>query len=274
MLDEEHGDAAPVADGADLVRRAHRPPRGSSRRPARRAAGASARSRAPGRARRACARRTAIRRPDGPRRPRGRTPRSARPPAPRPAAPRARRTEAPSALARKPPRASACAPTRTLSRVVMVANSATFWNVRAMPSAAISWRAKLASGRPSNRIVPECGIVEAGDAVEQRGLAGAVRPDQAADRAAGDVEADVLQRGHAAEADRDAVDREQRRAPAARRLRSWLSPRPAPWTFRSLRSVLQTDSGRQHRRFRQLVTCFCGRIRHGRRSRKASTPAL
>ena len=56
---------------------------------------------------------------------------------------------------------------------------------------------------------PGVGAVEAGDAVEQRSLAGAVRPDQAGDPAGLDIEIDAVQRMNAVEAARDAADFQQ-----------------------------------------------------------------
>jgi hypothetical protein len=50
---------------------------------------------------------------------------------------------------------------------------------------------------------------EAADRVEGGRLAGAVGPDQRADLALADAEADVLERGHAAEPDRQAFDLQQ-----------------------------------------------------------------
>ena len=74
------------------------------------------------------------------------------------------------------------------------------------------------SGAPSNMNSPPSGDVDAGEHVEQRRLAGAVRTDQTVDLAAADREADTSrQRLHAAEALGDAACREQG---AAARLRS------------------------------------------------------
>ena len=60
------------------------------------------------------------------------------------------------------------------------------------------------------------GLVEAVDHVEHGRLAGAVRADDGADLALPDVEADVGQRGDAAKAQADAVDREEHLIEAAR----------------------------------------------------------
>ena len=51
--------------------------------------------------------------------------------------------------------------------------------------------------------------VDAADQVEHRGLAGAVRPDQREDLAAADVEADLVDRQHAAEAHAQVGGRKQ-----------------------------------------------------------------
>ena len=70
--------------------------------------------------------------------------------------------------------------------------------------------------------------IEAVDDIEHRRLAGPVRPDDRADLARPDVEADLGQGAHAAEAQRDVVDGEQdladrpRRAPSAARYISGL----------------------------------------------------
>ena len=60
------------------------------------------------------------------------------------------------------------------------------------------------------REVPAVGHVDAGEHVEQRRLAGAVRADQPVDLAVADREPDVGERLHAAEALRDALRRQQR----------------------------------------------------------------
>src|SRR5207244_8402744 len=64
------------------------------------------------------------------------------------------------------------------------------------------------------------GRIEAGDAVEQRGLAGAVRTDQPEDDALLDGEGDVQIRFHAAEEAADIADLEQRGHVGAAFLRS------------------------------------------------------
>ena len=67
---------------------------------------------------------------------------------------------------------------------VMSANSRMFWKVRAMPGLGdpVGPAARTIAGR-SNRISPRVGRVQAGEHVEEGGLAGAVGPDQADDLA-------------------------------------------------------------------------------------------
>ena len=60
--------------------------------------------------------------------------------------------------------------------------------------------------RAARVIVPSCGRVDAGEGVEQRGLAGAVGPDDREDLAAVHLQGDVVQRGDAAEAEGDVLD--------------------------------------------------------------------
>ena len=56
---------------------------------------------------------------------------------------------------------------------------------------------------PENVIGPAADVAEARDAIEQGGLAGAVRADQAADLAAPQLQRDAVQGANAAEANRD-----------------------------------------------------------------------
>ena len=78
-----------------------------------------------------------------------------------------------------------------------------------MPIAGIWWRGTDSTDWPSNSDLSGAGLVQPAEAIEQRGLAGAVRPDQAGDLAGHDVESDVIQSNHAAEAKGDAADRQQ-----------------------------------------------------------------
>ena len=76
----------------------------------------------------------------------------------------------------------ACMPTWTFSSAVIVRNSLMFWNVRAMP-AFVTRSGRLAvMSLPSKSDLAGRRLVEAGQAVEERRLAGAVGPDQRDDR--------------------------------------------------------------------------------------------
>ena len=119
--------------------------------------------------------------------------------APRPGA-RGRPSTAPGTLVRW----RASAPTITFSRAVMLVNSRMFWNVRAMPRPGDL--VGLAPGEVDAR-EPDCALgrlVHAGHDVEHRRLAGAVGPDQREDLALVDVEVELGDGDHAAEADREA----------------------------------------------------------------------
>ncbi len=75
------------------------------------------------------------------------------------------------------------------------------------------------SRSPRKVMLPSCGVVDAVDDVEHRALAGAVGADDGADLVLQHVEADVGQRLHAAEAQRDRVELEDRPADRRRRAR-------------------------------------------------------
>jgi hypothetical protein len=66
----------------------------------------------------------------------------------------------------------------------------------------------LAAGTVAHDDAPLRRLVEAGDAVEHRGLPGAVRPDQRGDLAAPDIEGQVVDRHQPAEAHRQMLDAE------------------------------------------------------------------
>ena len=86
-----------------------------------------------------------------------------------------------------------------------------FWNVRAMPRRLIWCGDSPAMLRPSRRIVPALGRVDAGDQVEDGGLAGAVRADQAdAARPASSAKSRRRSTAQAAEAQRAVVELQQR----------------------------------------------------------------
>ena len=109
---------------------------------------------------------------------------------------------------RSPERPRWWAPSITFSRTLSAGTSARCWNVRAIPSAAISCGLRSSSSSPSKRIEPAVGVDEPADAVEQRRLAGAVGADQPAHRAVGDRELHLVERRDTAEADGQASDLE------------------------------------------------------------------
>ena len=82
------------------------------------------------------------------------------------------------------------------------------------------------ASRPRNQTRPSFGRAHAGDDVEQRGLAGAVRADEPEHGAFGDREAHAGERADPAEADADVLECEHVAVAAARR-----PHRPSPsWT--------------------------------------------
>ena len=209
VLDQQHADPALRPQPPDHLARARAPPRAPGRRPARRAAAAA------GAASSARASSTRFIAPYGRRRPAARPGRAMPsqleglpgllgqlplgPPRPRPA----HRVAASRGGSR------ACPPSSTLASTVASGCSTGCWNVRATPEV----------GQPVRRRPQHVGAVEAGpsrpragkarDAVEQRGLAGPVRPDQAADLAGGDGEVDAVERAQPAEVQAQPTDVQQ-----------------------------------------------------------------
>ena len=162
---------------------------------------APARAPAPGRSRRASACRTAGSPPARggsarARRTRGspRRPRDARPPAGARRAGTASRQAGWCAM-------RAWRPVSRLSSTLICGNSSPCWKVRAMPSRAIACGGRPAMSRPRKRIAP-CAAIDAADAVEHAGLAGAVRADQRQQLAALDRERNAVEHDEAAEAQR------------------------------------------------------------------------
>ena len=114
-----------------------------------------------------------------------------------------------SALDRKPDDERQCAPTITFSRTGMRAE-----HRQVLEGAAHAQPGDLVRGRAGDRLAFEEDVaglvlVQAAEAVEQRGLAGAVGADQPADVAALDVEAHAVERHDAAEAHGHATHAEQ-----------------------------------------------------------------
>jgi hypothetical protein len=96
-----------------------------------------------------------------------------------------------------------------LSRTDRVRNIARFWKVRPMPSARSRAWASLVIDLPFELDVAGLVAVQAAQAVEQRGLAGAVGADQAAHMAFLHVETHAVECHDAAEADRHTTHAEQ-----------------------------------------------------------------
>ena len=104
------------------------------------------------------------------------------------------------------------AATQTLSNSENAGNTLVRWNERARPR----WATRLAGvpvmSLPSKMILPERRRKGAGEQVEERGLAGAVRPDDRVQAARLDGEADVLHRHEGAEGFAQALCLEDRHA--------------------------------------------------------------
>ena len=93
----------------------------------------------------------------------------------------------------------------TFSSAVMRKKICRFWNVRESPrraSASGTSRVTSSSGEAHSALLRQ---VEAGDQVEQRGLAGAVRSDDREDLALLDRQAHIVDGMHAAERDRQVL---------------------------------------------------------------------
>ncbi len=95
----------------------------------------------------------------------------------------------------------------------MWANSSMFWNERATPTARDLVRPPprqlvLATAGAVEQDAPALRPVEAADAVEQAGLAGAVGTDDCDDLTVVDVETDAVEGGDAAEGERDRLHRQ------------------------------------------------------------------
>ena len=95
--------------------------------------------------------------------------------------------------------ALACAPANsapavTFSSTVIRGNGCTIWKVRARPRRAASNGRWPVTSSPLNRTLPAVRREHAGDQVDERRLAGAVRADQADDLALLQLEGDVVRR--------------------------------------------------------------------------------
>ena len=117
-------------------------------------------------------------------------------------------------------------PTLTLSSTLMRSNRATFWKVRPMPSLAMAWRGCGEDRAALEQDVALVGNVEPGQAVEERGLAGAVGADQPGDLARRHVEGHAVERDDAAEAHRNVAHAQQRAGGARARARRAIALAP------------------------------------------------
>ena len=140
-----------------------------------------------------------------------------------------------------------------LSSTVCISNTVGFWNLRPMPSSAIS--VSSSSVRSMRAVEIDVAVVGpglAGDDVHHGGLAGAVRADDGAHLAGLDRERQVVERAEAVERHGDAVEIEQRGGGAGR-----------PW--------LPHSAGRGAARRRQPASLgFARRLR----SRRCGQPVL
>ena len=91
-------------------------------------------------------------------------------------------------------------PSIMLSSTVILDRALVSWNVRTMPRLDIRWATEPPMSTPLNSQVPVVGRVEAGEQVEQGGLAGPVGADQAGDHAPLDLEVVDVDGRQAAEA--------------------------------------------------------------------------
>ncbi len=136
-------------------------------------------------------------------------------PAPRgPSAQRARSTALRTPSARRqirivPPRAASAA-SRAFSKTVSRGNTLEIWNVRPSPAAARRYGASSVTSRPSSVDRPRGRPVQARQEVEQRRLAGAVRPDDAEKLALGHLERDIGDDRRAADVKPEVPSREKR----------------------------------------------------------------
>ena len=168
-----------------------------------------------------------------------------------------------------------CRPTITFSSAVMSANRRMFWNVRAMPASATS----CGCGRPRPAVELETARVrrvQAGDHVEERGLARAVGADQAVD----------LRRGGSSTPTSASACRPPNRlltpwhasSGASLRQRSAPRPWPSPRRRRQLDGRARGDGHRPSGRYSMISTIASAEQQHaqrlGRRRRRGRTGLL
>ena len=106
-------------------------------------------------------------------------------------------------------RACDCAASRTFSSTLSAGNRLDVWNVRPSP-------AERGGGRRAGDVgaveahAAFGGLHDAGDHVEERRLAGAVRPDHAQHLAGCDLELDIVEDARAADPEADVLEGEHR----------------------------------------------------------------
>ena len=105
-------------------------------------------------------------------------------------------------------------PRKMLATTSRFSQSARSWKTVAMPSVSAALGSASVTGLPSKVMVPEARLMDAGEDLDQRRLAGAVVADQRDDLAGMDVEIDVGQRRDGAEILGDAAQAEDQLARA------------------------------------------------------------
>ena len=107
-------------------------------------------------------------------------------------------------------RGSGSRPRKMLAATLSSGTRLSSWWMMAMPAASASRTPAKRTGAPSIRISPSSAVLDAGEDLHQRGLAGAVLAHQGVDLAGAEVEVDAVEGGHAGEALGDAAGAQQR----------------------------------------------------------------
>ena len=169
-------------------------------------------------------------------------------------------------------------PRKMFSATERSSNSTVSWWIAVMPASKAACALGKLTGCAVERDLAGVRLVDAGQDLDQRRLAGAVLADQRGDLAGIEREADIVQRAHAGEALRDAGKREARLARPARRRAamaardghaSWSAASTGDWikAFRKVRGGTMTppDDARKARRLRRSSrTARCSTCRRRR----------
>ena len=150
--------------------------------------------------------------------------------------------------------------THTVWCTVSAGNSRASWNDRARPSRARRCRPPGGHVGAVEHDATGVGIGEARDHVEQRGLAGAVGPDQSEDLAVVQLQRDAVERGDTGEASMHVVDPQHDRAPVPWRV-------VPPRARRTARVAPIADGSGTVARARRLEEDRIAAPRGGRRAR-------